>query len=156
MSQLILYLTRSNLLAMNTFLVFINSVTGIAGIILLRISVSIIRTGLQAQRVKQKGIETEARILQIEVMNEPSRRIPFVRLKLAVTTVEESTFIASIATSFHPSRLTQLTKNGTLTIRYNPSCISQLQITKPSQAAIRQPPSGWQPVSTSVYLAMAQ
>ena len=141
---------------MNSFAFFINISTGIAGLFLLPVFVFIMKSWIKARWLKQNGTETEARILQMEVMNERGRCIAFVKLKVAVITEKETTFIASVASFFHPSELPELTPDGIISVRYNPSNISQLQIIKRSQAVIKKQAPGWQPVSAKAYLSMVQ
>lgn len=109
------------------------------------------------QWLAKHGIEAEARILRVEVVDEPGRYLPFVKLLVAVTPFEATPFIACVASLFHPIELLPaLTKNANITIRYNPSNISQLQVVKKPQPVQHKETIRWQPISTKNSLSRVQ
>lgn len=81
---------------------------------------------LVAQKQRRNGVETRACILAVRVLNEPQRRIPFVKLKLAVWGDEERVVEAE---AFYPHHKLARFQCGTL-LRVRLRCDGKCQIIK--------------------------
>jgi hypothetical protein len=139
---------------MDTLFFFI-IIPGSAAFTLMYFSITIVRAWVQARQVKQRGVEAEAIILHAEIMNAPGRYVPLVKLKIAVTPAHESSFVTCIESIFPRDGLAAIAINKSITVRYNPSNISQLQLIKRPQT-VKEERVRWQPVFTNTYLSMVQ
>ena len=59
------------------------------GIFMLHFLIMILRKWLDTQWLKLHGLETSARILEAQVINEAGRYLPFVRLKIEINTLKD-------------------------------------------------------------------
>lgn len=135
-----------------TTLIFL--ATGLSAAVLLYTLIAFVRTWLKFSIAKKRGIETKAGILQIDVMNEPGRRVPFVKMQIAFTQTDNTCLISSVAFFIAPEEMTMLAALQQVTVRYNPRDVSQIHVVRNWKRAKQT--IGWQAVLPGGYTAMAQ
>lgn len=141
---------------MSFFFFFTAAIGSSASFFVLHFGIAIISRWQKARWLQQNGIEAAAQILKIEVINEPGRYLPFLKLKVAVLPSKGAGFIASVDSFFPPHELLHTVINGSMTIRYNPYNISEVQIVKRLHPVKEEKLLQWEPVSTKAYLSMMQ
>lgn len=120
-----------------TLFAFIVFIIGASSAVPLYVLINAIRIRLKTGRVKQNGVEAEASVLHIELLNEHGRCIPFVKMQVTVGMPNGNRFIGSVTSFIRPEEIPGLTACERITVRYNPFDISQIQVVK-KEAAVRK------------------
>ena len=105
------------------------------GIFMLHFLIMILRKWLDTRWLKLHGLETSARILEAQVINEAGRYLPFVRLKIEINTDRQERFVAEIHSFFALHDLPALVTGNDICVKYNPSDVTQVGMVKQKLSA---------------------
>lgn len=137
---------------MNSILFAVCIICITAGIFVLYFLISIGRRWHEARWLKQYGTEAQGRILETKVIDEASRYLPFVWLKVEISPEGKSSFVTEVKTLFPSTSIQELIEGHNIRLKYNPRDVSQVQLIKGDQG-LKKKENNWQLSNPQLSLA---